>query len=95
MSSILLVHSAKHDPYVNLALEEHLVRLLQSDSIQAGKLTGILYLWQNQDTVVIGRNQNAWTECQTGLLESEGGRRRGLPRPWQPELFTDSASPRF
>ncbi|HAL73939.1 MAG TPA: lipoate--protein ligase, partial [Clostridiales bacterium] len=73
MGRLLLIHSEKHDPWMNLALEEHLVRLLQADVVQAGSLCGILYLWQNQNTVVIGRNQNAWTECQTGLLESEGG----------------------
>jgi lipoate---protein ligase len=73
MGRLLIVRSEKHDPWMNLALEEHLVRLLQVNTDQPGGLIGILYLWQNQSTVVIGRNQNAWVECQTGLLENEGG----------------------
>ncbi|MCE5236621.1 MAG: lipoate--protein ligase [Clostridiaceae bacterium] len=61
-----LIITKNTDPWHNLALEEHLF-----DTHEAGFT---LYLWQNQNTVVIGRNQNAWKECRLSLLEQEGGR---------------------
>lgn len=54
------------NPYINLATEKYLFDRVEDDSC-------ILYLWQNQNTVVIGKNQNALVECRTELLREEGG----------------------
>lgn len=62
-----IIKSDSTDPWYNLALEEALL-----EDVKKGE--AILYLWQNSDTVVIGRNQNPWKECDHKKLESEGGK---------------------
>ena len=66
MDKIRIYESHSTDPYYNLAVEKQLLDCVQENEC-------ILYLWQNQNTVVIGRNQNPWVECRVSLLESEGG----------------------
>lgn len=59
--------SNSNDPAFNLAFEEYLVNSIS-------KTDEVLYLWQNQNTVVIGRNQNPWKECNWKRLYSDGGK---------------------
>ncbi len=66
ITELRIYESTGFDPCANLALEKHLM-----DITPAG--TCLMYLWQNQNTVVIGRNQNAWLECRSTLLAEEGG----------------------
>ena len=67
ISSLSIYKSPGLDPFGNLAREQVLLEHGPKDCI-------ILYLWQNENTVVIGRNQNAFKECRVSLLEEEGGK---------------------
>lgn len=62
-----IAFSDSFNPWYNLALEEYLLNHVQPNEI-------ILYLWQNDHTVVIGKYQNAWKECRCEMLEEEGGK---------------------
>ena len=63
---LLTFESGSFDPFENLAIEQHLLETV-------GGGCCLFYLWQNQNTVVIGKNQNPYSECRVSLLEAEGG----------------------
>ena len=67
ITKIFIYHAQGSDPHENLAAEKVLM-----DALQPGE--AMLYLWQNLNTVVIGKNQNAWLECRTSLLSEECGK---------------------
>lgn len=54
------------NPYANLAMEHHLMEVLLPDE-------QLLFLWQNSNTIVIGRNQDAYRECRVSEFEQAGG----------------------
>lgn len=68
----VILYSKSTNPWHNLAVEEYLMEYT-SLAYRDGMEYYIMYLWQNKDTVVIGRNQNAWGECRTGLLAEDNG----------------------
>ena len=53
------------DPWFNLATEDYIFRDMDPEY-------HILFLWRNDQTVVIGRFQNPWTECNTQKMEEDG-----------------------
>lgn len=59
------IESTGVNPHRNLAMEEYLFS-------RCGEDEAILYLWQNENTIVIGKNQNAWKECQISRIEEDG-----------------------
>ena len=61
-----IIVSNQQNPFVNLAVEQDLVRNTPSDTI-------VMYLWRNRRTVVIGLNQNPYSECDVDALLADGG----------------------
>lgn len=62
--ALSIVETDSLDPFNNLAIEEYMTFHVKENEV-------ILFLWQNQNTVVIGRNQNAWSECNINAMEED------------------------
>jgi lipoate-protein ligase A len=65
MSKLKVFLSDSLNPHLNLATEEWIFHNLDPS-------TQILFLWRNEHTVVIGRNQNPWTECNLPKMKQDG-----------------------
>ncbi len=66
MSEIMIIRSGSYDAYYNLALEEYVLSYLTERDRY------ILFLWQNDNAVIIGRNQNAKNECNFEEMKKYG-----------------------
>eukprot|EP01135_Chromosphaera_perkinsii_P010914 Nk52_evm1s2281 gene=Nk52_evmTU1s2281 len=64
-SSPIILRSVCTDPFTNLALEDFLFRL------NATTQRHILLLWRNSPSIVIGRNQNVFSECLLPAMERD------------------------
>jgi lipoate-protein ligase A len=62
-TKVLITHG--DDPWFNLATEDWIFRDMDPE-------TKILFLWRNRETVVIGRFQNPWVECNLAQMEKDG-----------------------
>ena len=62
---MLILQSSSQDVYRNLAIEEYLMEQV----VDRGP---VLFLWQSDCAVVMGKNQNPWRECRLDLMRKEG-----------------------
>lgn len=57
--------SLSGDGWMNLAVDEYFIENIKKDDI-------VLYFYVNSNAVIIGRNQNAWKECNLEAMEKDG-----------------------
>jgi len=59
-----ILKSEVTNPWFNLATEDWIFQALDPDS-------HTLFLWRNDETVVVGRSQNPWVECKTDKMDED------------------------
>ena len=69
MDEVILLDKTWDTPWMNLAYETCLMNYVEKKKKDKNLNCAILYLWQNDNTIVIGRNQNLWKECNISVVE--------------------------
>ena len=64
--NLQIIIGNQYNPYINLAVESHLLDYHLPNTIT-------MFLWKNSNTVVIGTNQNPYSECDIETLFADGG----------------------
>jgi lipoate-protein ligase A len=62
---MIQVLNESHDPYFNLALEEYVISQMPDEY-------DYFFLWQNEPTIVVGRNQNTIEEINLDFVKERG-----------------------
>ena len=66
IDKLSVYETASTQPWKNIATEAWLMQYVRPGEC-------VLYLWQNKNTVVVGRNQNIFDECHLAKLTGAGG----------------------
>lgn len=64
MNALRVFYSTSDDPWFNLSVEEVIFHEMEPAQ-------RILFLWRNNNVVVIGRAQNPWKECNTDKMAQD------------------------
>jgi len=66
IKKLIFFKSEGYNPYVNQSVEVELSKYASKDTL-------VVYLWSNDKTVFIGKNQNAFSECNYEALKKDDG----------------------
>ena len=79
MKKAVFIQSKNGDPFHNLAAEEYILEGL-------AELSPVLFMWQSDNAVIIGRHQNPWAETDAAFMTRE---RIGLKLPHRAPVLPD------
>lgn len=70
MCIVNIIDRSFETPWKNLAYETCLLEAVCNENLRNHQKYAVLLLWQNDNTIVIGRNQNPWKECNMEYVEA-------------------------